>query len=93
MARIPVTDAVWNEFRRATEGRPIAHVLAELVEREVAQDRARRVRRGRASDRELVDALADARALHEELIALVDRLEERQLRPSRQERLDDGWGE
>lgn len=93
MARIPVTDAVWNEFRRATEGRPIAHVLAELVEREVAQDRARRVRRGRASDRELVDALTDARVLRDELVALVDRLEERQVRASRQQRFDDPWEE
>lgn len=93
MARIPVSDVTWNELRRAAEGRPIAHVLAELVEREVAQDRARRVRRGRASDRELVDALADARVLRDELVALADRLDERQARPGRQQRFDDEWEE
>jgi hypothetical protein len=47
------------------------------VRREVEHHRSRRLRAGQLNDRELVDALARARELHEELSAIVERLERR----------------
>lgn len=77
MARVQATDDVWADFRALAEPRSIAQVLGALVEREVDRDRARRLKAGQLDDQQLVDALDRARELHENLTALVARLERR----------------
>ena len=77
MARVHVTDEVWAEFRRAAGNTPMSQLLGRLVEREVERDRARRIREGTVDDEVLLDALERARELHEEVAALVARLEGR----------------
>jgi hypothetical protein len=75
MARVLATDEVWNNFRAACAYRPISVVLGELVEREVARYRSRRLREGALEPRELVDALERAAEQQSDLAALVERLE------------------
>lgn len=77
MARVRVTDDVWSEFRAAAGSTPLNFVLGELVEREVARERSRRLREGKVDDRELLDALERARELHAHVQAIVTRLESR----------------
>lgn len=72
-----VSDDVWREFRAAVADESISVCLGELVEREVERYRAQRLREGSADDAELLDALARARELREELAMLVVRLERR----------------
>lgn len=79
-----VSDDVWTDFREATRSSSVAIALGDLVTREVARYRARRVREGSADDQELLEALERARDLHAELAALVKRLERRlELRATR----------
>jgi hypothetical protein len=75
MARVLATDDVWADFRAACAYRPISVVLGELVEREVARYRSRRLRDGALDPRELIEALDQARQQQEDLAALVERLE------------------
>lgn len=77
MARVYATDEVWADFRAAAEPYPLNVKLGELVQREVDRYRSRRLREGQLDDQELVDALARARELHEELAEIVARLERR----------------
>lgn len=81
MARVRVSDDVWADFRAAAGDRPLSSLLAELVEAEVRRHRRERLEAGAVDDRELVDALAEARELHADLAAVVARLERRLDRP------------
>jgi hypothetical protein len=71
MARVQVSDEVWSVYRASLGGTPVSVALGELVRREV----------GRAARRSANDAdgarlaLEDARALLDELAALIARLE------------------
>ena len=75
MARVQVDDETRREFRAVAGCRPISALLGELVEREVRRARSARLRDGTLTDRELVDALAQARDQVEDLQAIVTRLE------------------
>ena len=77
MARVHVSDDVWAEFRRAAGNTPMSQVLGRLVEREVQRDRARRIRSGTVDDQIVLDALERASELHEDVAAIIDRLERR----------------
>jgi hypothetical protein len=77
MARVQATDDRLGRLPRAGRTPSIAQVLGALVEREVDRDRARRLKAGQLDDQQLVDALDRARELHENLTALVARLERR----------------
>ena len=75
MARVRVSDATCEDFRRAAGGRPLSRHLASLVERDVARWRAQRVRAGVADDVELLAAAEQARVLRDQLEKLVTRIE------------------
>ena len=75
MARVHVSDDVWAEFRRAAGNTPMSQVLGRLVEREVERARARRIRHGTVDDQLVLDALERARELHEDVAAIIERLE------------------
>ena len=75
MARVHVDEETWREFRAVAGCRPISALLGELVEREVRRARSARLRDGRLTEHELVDALAQARDQAEDLRAIVARLE------------------
>jgi hypothetical protein len=75
MTRVHVTDDVWADFSAAAGPMPLNLILGQLVEREVARDRSRRLKEGEVEDRELLDALERARGLHADLQTLVARLE------------------
>jgi predicted CopG family antitoxin len=77
MARVAVADDVWADFRALAGNESIAAVLGGLVEREVDRYRARRLKAGQLDDTELADALERARELHDQLAAIVERLEHR----------------
>jgi len=77
MARVAVADDVWTDFRALAGNDSIATVLGGLVEREVDRHRARRLRAGQLDDHQLIDALDRARELHDQLAAIVERLEHR----------------
>jgi hypothetical protein len=76
-ARVSVSDETWREFRDVVGNDSIAAYLGRLVEREVERERARRVREGTVDDVELREALERARELHDDLSAIVARLERR----------------
>lgn len=75
MARVAVADEVWADFRAAAGYRPVSEVLGELVEREVARYRSRRLRDGQLAPREVVEALERAREQQADLAAILERLE------------------
>ena len=81
MARVHVSDEVWAEFRRAAGNTPMSQVLGRLVEREVERDRVRRIRSGTVDDQIVLDALERARELHDDVAAIIDRLERRAAPP------------
>ena len=81
-ARVHVSDEVWAEFRRAAGNTPMSQVLGRLVEREVERDRTRRIRQGSVDDQIVLDALERARELHDDVAAIVDRLERRTAPPA-----------
>lgn len=82
MARVQVSDDVWAEFRRAAGNTPMSQILGRLVEREVERDRARRIRQGSVDDQIVLDALERARELHEDVAAIIHRLERRTAPPA-----------
>jgi predicted CopG family antitoxin len=77
MARVQVADDVWTDFRALAGNDSIATVLGRLVEREVDRYRSRRLKAGQLDDTELVDTLERAHQLHDQLAAIVERLEQR----------------
>jgi hypothetical protein len=71
MARVQVSDETWASFRAGLGITPINVALGELVEREVGRQRRRA-----AGDAETArQGIEDARAVTEELEALIVRLE------------------
>jgi hypothetical protein len=81
MARVHVPNEVWAEFRRAAGNTPMSQILGRLVEREVQRDRTRRIRQGTVDDQLVLDALERARELHQDVAAIIDRLERRTAAP------------
>lgn len=77
MARVHVDDQTWEAFKQAAGPLPIGEVLGQLVSKHVDREAARRLRDGTVDDRQLLDALSQARELHADLAALVTRLERR----------------
>ena len=77
IARVSTTDQVWAEFRALGDNRSIGKRLGELVEREVRRKKRAEIRRGAITDREAVEAIAEARELQRDLEAIVLRLEGR----------------
>jgi len=78
MARVVVTDDAWREFKTTAEaqGKAVSVYLGELVEKEAARLRRAHAGGQDATVRQSVDALAEARALRDDLAAIADRLEE-----------------
>ena len=71
MARVQVSDEVWAAYRTSLGATPISVALGSLVQRELG-----RAARRPANDAEGARlALEDARALSDELTALIARLE------------------
>ena len=83
MARVAASDSDWADFRQSVWPRSIAARLGELVERDVARWRSKRLREGTLDDGQLLDALERARELHADLSAIVARLERRLDRQAR----------
>jgi hypothetical protein len=76
MARVTVTDAMWQDFRRLAERRGgVSKTLGEIVSREVRRQREQELRAGTAMARETLDALDEARELTQQLDAITGRLE------------------
>lgn len=71
MARVQISDETWSAFRASLGSTPASVALGRLVEREVA---ARR-RRSSLDAQGVRDAVVEARAVAEELQALISRLE------------------
>lgn len=71
IARVQVSDEVWAAFRAGLGTTPVNAALGELVRREVA----RKARRSANDARGIRIALADARAVADELTSLIARLE------------------
>src|SRR6476646_7644670 len=77
IARVPVDDATWSDFRRAIGARSVAEVLGRYVELEVARAQRDRLSGADIRDRELADALDRAAALTRTLQSITLRLEGR----------------
>ena len=71
MARVQVSDETWAAYRAALGATPVSVALGRLVEREVASRR----RRTAADGDGVQAAVTDARAVVDELQALIARLE------------------
>jgi len=71
MARVQVSDEVWSAFRASLGATPVNVALGELVRREVG----RRERRTASDEQGVRLAVADARAVAEELEEMILRLE------------------
>lgn len=72
MARVQISDEIWAAYRASLGATPVSVALGELVRREVG-----RAARRAANDTDGVRlALEDARALSDELAALMARLEQ-----------------
>jgi hypothetical protein len=71
MARVQVSDEVWSAFRASLGATPVNVALGELVRREVG----RRERRTASDEQGVRRAVEDARAVADELRALIARLD------------------
>jgi hypothetical protein len=71
MARVQVSDETWAAYRSALGATPVSVGLGKLVEREVSRYR----RRNAVDAAGVQDAVEDARAVAQELAALISRLE------------------
>jgi hypothetical protein len=71
MARVQVSDEVWSAFRANLGATPVSVALGELVSREVG----RRERRTASDEQGVRRAVEDARAVADELQAMVARLD------------------
>jgi len=76
-ARVRVDDETWREFRNELGDTSVAVYLGRMVEVDVGRHRARRLQNDRTTPVDFLAALDRARALRDELFALVDRLEKR----------------
>ncbi len=72
MARVQVSDEVWSAFRANLGATPVSVALGELVRREVG----RRERRSASDEQGVRLAVEDARAVADELQAMIARLDE-----------------
>jgi hypothetical protein len=72
MARVQVSDDVWSAFRANLGATPVNVALGELVRREVG----RRERRTASDEQGVRLAVADARAVADELQEMIARLDE-----------------
>lgn len=77
MARVHVDDETWAAFKQAAGPIPISEVLGQLVAKHVDCHVVRRIRDPNVADRQLVDALEQARELHADVESIVARLEQR----------------
>jgi hypothetical protein len=77
MARVHVDDETWAAFKQDAGPVPISEVLGQLVAGHVEREAAHRLRDGSVDDRQLLDALVQARELHQDVAAIVVRLERR----------------
>jgi hypothetical protein len=75
MARVRVDEHTWREFRHAIGPLTISQRLGELVLRDVAERRRRRLHAGQLDAREVQQALQQAHALGRDLAAITKRLE------------------
>lgn len=71
MARVQVSDETWTAYRAALGTTSVSVALGKLVEREVA----RHLRRTAGDPDAVQEAVADARAVANELSTLIARLE------------------
>jgi hypothetical protein len=71
MARVQVSDEVWSAFRASLGATPVNVALGDLVRREVG----RRERRSASDEQGVRLAVADARAVADELQEMIVRLE------------------
>ena len=71
MARVQVSDDVWSAFRASLGATPVSVALGELVRREVG----RRERRTASDELGVRLAVEDARAVADELQAMIARLD------------------
>jgi hypothetical protein len=67
IARVRVDESTWATFKAAIGDRSVAEVLGRYVEAEAARAQRRRMNEGNVTQRELVDALEQARVLTESL--------------------------
>lgn len=74
MARVQVSDEIWTSYRVGLGGIPVNVGLGQLVEREVGRQR----RRTSNDPNGVRMAVEDARAVADELRALITRLERSQ---------------
>jgi hypothetical protein len=74
MARVHVDDETWAAFKQAAGPVPISELLGRLVTEHVQRHAARRLHDGAIDDRQLLDALEQARELHADVAAIVARL-------------------
>ncbi len=72
MARVQVSDDVWNAFRASLGATPVSVALGELVRREVG----RRERRTAGDEQGVRLAVEDARAVAAELQEMIARLDD-----------------
>ncbi len=75
MARVRVEEQTWRDFRHEIGPHTVAERLGELVVRDLAECRRRRLHTGELDQRELQQALEEARALSRDLQAITKRLE------------------
>ncbi len=89
MARVAVSEEVWTEFRHAIGTRSIAEALGDLVEREVARSRSRRVRDSELEPRDCSKRLIErisSRTISRRLPRGLRHSSERTVRPANSRR-------
>jgi hypothetical protein len=77
VARVRVSDDIWDEFRASADAETIGQALGRLVERAVEKQRSAQLRRGGLDDKDLVEALERATQLRDDVAKIVERLERR----------------
>ncbi len=75
MARVRVDEQTWQDFRHEIGPRTVAERLGELVVRDLAERRRRRLHTGELDQREVQQALDQARTISRDLAAITKRLE------------------
>ena|SRR6266851_781416 len=75
MARVRVDEQTWREFRHVIGPATVSQRLSELVLRDLAERRRRRLHAGQLDAREVQQALEQTHALSRDLAAITKRLE------------------